>query len=267
MTKVPDSSKKDTGGVIVKPPSKKQISPSKKWVFTLNNWTEKEYSSIVLKLKEKTTYYVVGKEKGEEGTPHLQGYFELKTKGRPIGIFKNERIWFQKAKGSREDNKEYCEKDGNSISSVEKVEVISRNDFYKWEEDLMKKLEEPHKDREINWYVDEKGGCGKSTFTKYLVVKHKAILLSGKGADMKHGIVKYMENNTAPKIVIIDLPRTFDTQYLSYTGIEEIENGCFFSGKYEGGMVVFNRPHIVIFSNEEPDTHKLSMDKWNIISL
>ena len=43
--------------------------------FTLNNWKQEEYDWLAQKLKsEKVNYYIIGKEKGESGTPHLQGY-------------------------------------------------------------------------------------------------------------------------------------------------------------------------------------------------
>ena len=41
----------------------------------------------------------------------------------------------------------------------------------------------------------------------------------------------------------------------------------FFSGKYEGGMVCGPNPHVLIFANDEPDTHKMSADRWIIKEL
>lgn len=37
---------------------------------------------------------------------------------------------------------------------------------------------------------------------------------------------------------------------------------CFYSGKYEGGMVVGNNPHLLVFANIEPDTKKMSDDRF-----
>uniref|UniRef100_UPI004049B2EE hypothetical protein n=7 Tax=Pseudomonadati TaxID=3379134 RepID=UPI004049B2EE len=63
-----------------------------------------------------------------------------------------------------------------------------------------------------------------------------------------------------------DIPRS-QLDYLSYTGIEEVKNGCFFSSKYESEMVLYNSPHIIVFANEEPTYHKLSSDRWNVVDL
>ena len=49
--------------------------------------------------------------------------------------------------------------------------------------------------------------------------------------------------------------------------MEAIKNGCFFSGKYESGMVRFNSPHILVFANEPPERTKLSQDRWCVFAL
>ena len=41
------------------------------YCFTLNNYTEEEYNKIIATNYD---YIVVGKEVGENGTPHLQGF-------------------------------------------------------------------------------------------------------------------------------------------------------------------------------------------------
>jgi hypothetical protein len=84
---------------------------------------------------------------------------------------------------------------------------------------------------------------------------------------MKYGIVKYIEKHGfAPTSVIIDIPRS-RLDYVSYTAIEEIKNGCFFSTKYESDMVVFNSPHIICFANAYPETSQMSADRWKIYEI
>ncbi len=55
----------------------KQIAPSKRWCFTLNNPEIDEISNIVLVCKGMTGVFIIGSEVGENGTPHLQGYVEF----------------------------------------------------------------------------------------------------------------------------------------------------------------------------------------------
>lgn len=80
------------------------------WCFTLNNYTEEEY--IALCNKECFKYMVVGKEVGEKGTPHLQGYIQLDKKQRLSFLKKvNRRAHWKIAKGTPEENYAYCTKE------------------------------------------------------------------------------------------------------------------------------------------------------------
>ena len=109
----------------------RQISPANAWCFTLNNWSETEYeflSSKLLGLSDKY-FYIVGKEVGEQGTPHLQGYIALidaKKKYRPLPTFAvvrengNNAMSFRRANGTRRQNYMYCSKEGNFVTNIPK---------------------------------------------------------------------------------------------------------------------------------------------------
>lgn len=247
----------------------KQISPAVRWCFTLNNWTEEEYSEIIKISSNSSKYYIVGKEIGEEGTPHLQGYIEFKKKCRPLERITNKRIHWEKAKGNKLSNFEYCSKDGDYCINGQTVKPLKLiTDLYDWQQKIVDIAKEEPDDRIINWIHENKGNRGKSSLCKLLCAKYNAIILGGKGADMKYGIVKYIEKHgTPPKIIIVDLPRSFNHNFICYPSLEDIKNGCFFSGKYEADMVLFNSPHIFIFSNEEPDYGQLSEDRWNVVAI
>lgn len=118
----------------------RQISPSNAWVFTLNNYTEQEYEFLSSEFRNKSEkyFYIVGKEVGESGTPHLQGYIALKDKKkkfRPLPTFAVKRngknaMHFERARGNREQNYKYCSKEGNFITNItpdaEQLEIAER---------------------------------------------------------------------------------------------------------------------------------------------
>jgi len=93
------------------------MSRGKRWLFTLNNWTVDEYESLLGFLGEEASYYVVGKERGENGTPHLQGYAELRERYR-FATLKNKissRSHLELARGTGTRNREYCCKEGDYV--------------------------------------------------------------------------------------------------------------------------------------------------------
>lgn len=78
------------------------------WCFTVNNYSEEEYTEL---LNGEFNYVIIGKEVGNNGTPHLQGYLQLKTKKRLTAMKKihNTAHW-EIARGTPEENKVYCSK-------------------------------------------------------------------------------------------------------------------------------------------------------------
>lgn len=256
------------GNTKLLPTVKKQISPSKKWCFTLNNYTDNELIVISSIVPQYCKIYIIGKEIGDSGTPHLQGYIEFITKKRPFNVFLIPRIHWEKARGTRHENFIYCSKDAeifmqNGYSLPKEVKVLDKNQLYEWQKELVNIILEEPDDRTIYWYWSSCGNIGKTTFCKYLTMKHGAICLHGKGADCRNGIVDYKNTNgDTPRLIVYPIPRSYNSEYLSYESLENIKDMYFYSGKYEGGMICGNCPHLIVFSNEEPDYSKCSIDRW-----
>lgn len=85
------------------------------WCFTLNNYTDLEYEHIKETLSSQCKYWIIGKEVGDSGTPHLQGYgsFRRRRYLRDVRHLCGSRIHFEVARGSARQNRDYCSKDGN----------------------------------------------------------------------------------------------------------------------------------------------------------
>lgn len=91
----------------------KKMSRCRGYVFTLNNWTEEE----VEKLRQQAgyKYLIFGREVGENGTPHLQGYVYWKA-AKTFSACKKalgSRYHIEAQKGSCEQAIDYCKKENN----------------------------------------------------------------------------------------------------------------------------------------------------------
>ncbi len=94
------------------------MNACKRWCFTLNNFTQDECTRIITYINSSEVQFgVVGKEVGENGTPHLQGYVRLQKKVRLTGIKKiiGSRSHLESAMGTDDDNDKYCTKDGDVL--------------------------------------------------------------------------------------------------------------------------------------------------------
>jgi len=82
------------------------------FVFTCNNWTAESVKILVDKIEPLSRYIVYGKELGKKGTPHLQGYCQLKEQtGRPAIKKILTGFWFAKSNGTAAQASNYCKKD------------------------------------------------------------------------------------------------------------------------------------------------------------
>lgn len=102
------------GGKINYAPVKPRLS--KYWVFTLNNYSDSELVNLnTIHGHEDVSYIVFGKEVGESGTPHLQGYVEFSRRLRlnQVKDLLGSRIFAEKRRGTGGEASSYCKKDGN----------------------------------------------------------------------------------------------------------------------------------------------------------
>lgn len=259
-------------GILGNTKPKSQAKKHRRWCFTLNNYKIKEADILAHYFIENSKYYIIGKEIGEKGTPHLQGYIEFDNARHLTALKKiHNKIHWEVAKGTREENFKYCSKENKFITNdpIHSQLLEYKNITWKnWQKDILDKLNGPINNREITWIIDEKGNSGKSFLAKYIYLKNRneCIITNGKATDTFNQILGHIQANKEIKTCIIDIPRCMNS-YVSYQSIEKIKDGLFYSGKYEGGICCFKPPHIIIFSNEEPDYDQMSQDRWNIIRI
>lgn len=243
--------------------------------FTLNNWSDEDLSHILSYFEG--GQYVVGKEVGEGGTPHLQGYVEFPKMVRWTTLVKlNPRIHWEKCRGNRDQNVAYCTKDGDFVSTFPKkrkdvlMEKYKDVEWKEWQQLIVDAVAEEPDERTIHWVWEPTGNVGKSFLTKWLTIKYDALLLSGKSADINNQIKIWLDahedSQAFPRLAIMDVPRC-SLDFVNYQALEKVKDGVMYSGKYEGGVCLLDNLHVFVFANEEPDRTKLSADRWNIVRI
>jgi len=87
---------------------------SRGWCLTLNNYSEGQYKKCIEWFTENCEYACIGREVGENGTPHLQMCCEfkhMKSFQWMKKTFKKSHI--EQRKGTKQEASDYCKKDGD----------------------------------------------------------------------------------------------------------------------------------------------------------
>lgn len=245
--------------------------------MTLNNPTEAERAAC-LKCLMMFAVWICGDEVGESGTPHLQMYFESKTQIEFTSVKEMfPRAHVEKAKGNTKQNIEYCSKEGNfktnaSVPLDRRKLLLAKYaevTWRPWQQDVINIVEGEPDDRTVHWFWEPTGNAGKSFLAKFLVLKYRAIICSGKRDDVFNQVKTWLDDNPdklGPVLVVLDCPRCAQ-EYVSYQAIEALKNGLLYSGKYEGGQCMFDPPHVICLANAPPDREQLSEDRWNVVGI
>lgn len=90
------------------------MSRAKNWCFTLNNYNDADQDNLrALATTDEVSFLVFGREIGESGTPHLQGYLEFSVRKRlsQVKALVSQRAHLEVRRGTGPEAREYCLKD------------------------------------------------------------------------------------------------------------------------------------------------------------
>lgn len=249
----------------------KQDSPALHWIGTINNPTEEDKE--ILNSSNIINICVGQLEKGiENGVTHLQFYIKLNNKMRLTELKKTFRRAHLEKVNNIEKAIEYCQKEETSLGTWEifrntfrreKLKLVSI-DVFNIEQintiNIIKSFNGEY--RKVLWFLDYKGGFGKSLIAKYFYDQCGALVLNGgKANDINFILKEYIEQKKPINTIIFDIPRC-SLEYMNYAAIENIYNGLINCNKYESCILRYNPPKkIVIMANEEPDYEKWSGDR------
>lgn len=247
--------------------------------FTWNNYEKTDILNLIEYFKSRSKIsYIFQEELGENETPHLQGVFKSQS---PIkwSTLKNKfpKCHWEQTK-SWKDSIKYCSKIETRNGKMWKsddiiikrpiIDPLAGKELYKYQKKTIKLIEDwcDEEDRTIHWYWEPDGNVGKSALVKHLLLKYpnEILIAGGKGNDIRNLVKTHIvDEEKELRAMLFDIARSVE-DFVSYEAIEQVKNGCLYSGKFEGGVCVFNKPHIIVFANFKPKTKSLSADRWNI---
>ncbi len=243
----------------------------KLWIFVWNNYTDLDVVKVCQTFGV-LGQYCFGKEVGDNGTRHLQGCIKLKKKIRLTGLKKLLPKVHWEVCRSWGHSVIYCKKDGDVFTNIplpRKERMLNKFKkvvWKKWQQDVIDYVDGPVDPREILWLWEAKGNVGKSFLSKYLWLSRICVVADGKEHDVLNQVVdmlKVLEADVDINLVLLDVPR-HKLEYINYGMLEKLKNGFCYSGKYEGGVVCIETPHLVVFANEPPDRSRMSCDRWTV---
>lgn len=232
--------------------------------MTLNNYAEADIE--VLKAAPSLKYCVIGREVGEQGTPHLQGYmyFELKRSLAQLKTLMPTAHW-EISRGTVAENYAYCTKDGNFVeqgvmpaTQAEKgakgaarikelwtlakrgeFESLPPQQIKTWEYISMK-YGPRVQDRPIlkNLWVTGPSGCGKSSLIRS---KWTSLYLKN--------LSKWWDGYSGENAVVVD---DLDPEHAKYNMAYYLKiwgDHYAFNAEVKGGML-FIRPDFVIVTSQ-----------------
>ena len=254
--------------------------------------------------------YVFQLERGaESGRYHFQGMFTIKgkddkkSKGQLLNYFEEYAKVLLKTEGltvyptrDGESLKKYVTKSDTYISPHRYTNVIlyreddislfnSEENIYEWQRDILdcidRTLAGHSVSREINFIYDPKGNNGKSTFTKYLMVKKGAVMLPI-SANVDR-LMAYACQQGPRQVYILDIPRALlsarrrdkqgnvidpmlNLQIELFSSLEMLKNGISTTSLWGGtksDTLIMDPPYMVVFSNTMINPKLLSLDRWS----
>jgi len=204
------------------------------WCFTLNNYTEAEIDR--LKNIPNVTYLVFGKEVGDSGTPHLQGYIEFKNGRYFSGLKKfNKRIRWGIRRGTSHQASMYCKKGEQAKAEwtlySEQHGGGENGPNFGLNVDMFEngRLSQQGERTDLKILVDELMS-GKITLNEIVIDNPKAYQECGRTLEKVVNIKTYGKNLTRTKlgiktkIIWIYGPRAAEKDYLVYHYFNDIED-------------------------------------------
>lgn len=211
---------------------------------------------------------------------HMQGYLRLKVKERPKALARRLNQYLKGIRCTTASNngcaalRNYAAKEAGRLagpwtddSHYNGQDLLPEEKMPKWQQDLGKYLRTKPEERVIHWFYDPQGGRGKSKFRKWAALTLGAVCIDyDTTANIRNNVI-----TAGPqKIYIVNLTRAKPNEIGKgdlYSALESIKDGHVVSGKYKGGQLMMNPPHVVVMANALPLEGMWSADRLKLVKL
>jgi len=122
-------------------------------------------------------------------------------------------------------------------------------------------------DRSIKLIYDTTGNAGKSIFAE--AMEYKGLALEIEPFNNMEDIMGCVMDQKVAKAYLVDMPRGLkkDKMWGFYSGLECLKNGKAFDKRYHYRKKRFDRPQVIVFTNDLPDFELMSPDRWEIYEM
>lgn len=169
----------------------------------------------------------------------------------------------------------YTDKDPPPPVKTDQLIDFESYTLYDWQNELIEMCKVTKDYRSIQVIWDHKGRNGKSQLCEFLEFYKVAEEIPPYNSfdKISEYICSRRLKGHCPNTYIIDMPRGLKKDKMSQfiSGIESIKNGVAFDPRYSAEKIRFNRPNIIIFTNDLDSIKQqiscLSTDRWQIKEL
>lgn len=119
-------------------------------------------------------------------------------------------------------------------------------------------------DREIDVYLDRRGGTGKTFFTLHLWERGLACVVPRAYSTASRMSAYLCSHYKGEKYIIVDIPRSGKITNELYESLEEIKDGLVFDERYHGTSRNIRGAIVIVFTNKPFKLDRLSADRWRL---
>lgn len=235
---------------------------AKKFVFQLEKGDEDGYVHWQIRLslhKRQTASYVVKKL-----TPLLPGHWSPTS--REVHDSGNQFNYVMKA-DTRIDGP-WSDEDNIPPPPVLTRQLKNYWEYqrYPWQIDA-ERFATCYDERHIIYICDTLYNSGKSIFCEDLEYRDLACEIPP--MTLMEDIMQFIHSQPVSKCYLFDMPAAMkkEKMHQMYSGLEMLKNGFLYDKRYSGKKKRIDRPTIICFANNFPDTSLMAPDRWSIYNM